>query len=148
MAARTGRGYTSSGKADILLSARKAFAATLVMLLVTAAAAEEAKDPEVRFQLDGGADKEVLMWISGWAFAADEILGPEEGSAEAAPMCVPPGYRLSSQELLEILNARFAGVRVSSKEASAALLAGLRERHSCEESSPADAPPAEKAPGR
>jgi hypothetical protein len=105
-------------------------AATIALALCLTAVAEEAPAPEIKFKLKG-ADQ-ALVWLSGWSHAADQILSADAEAVEATPMCVPPGYELSSQELLEILNAKFDGATVTPEEASAALFKGLMERHRCE----------------
>jgi len=86
--------------------------------------------PEVKFKLETGSNKDTLLWVSGFAYALTET-AKEAKKLSRGTYCLPPAGSIGSKELLDILNASFAGQTISSETAASALLVGVKQRFPC-----------------
>lgn len=103
----------------------------LAVLTTSAAAATGAWTPHASFQLEDSNLKETMIWVSGVSYALTAYYRQAKQQGRPTVYC-RPGGEIQSPELFEILNNRYAGKRITSEQAIAAIMQGLRERHPCD----------------
>ena len=98
------------------------------LLLLPAAPASQAAVTmlDVQFKLETATFSETLAWISGWASALTEL-----GHSGSKEICVPRAEHVHSSVLLNALNAKFKGQRITSEQAATVLLAEAKARYGC-----------------
>ena len=81
---------------------------------------------QVEFKLETATFSETLAWISGWARALTEL-----GHSGSNEICLAQSEHVHPSVLLNALNARFKGQRITSEQASPVLLAEAKARYGC-----------------
>jgi len=92
----------------------------------------EAWVPEVNFQLEDADYIRTLTWVSGFGYALDAIGRITIEHNQTRVFCTPVDGYIGSKELLEILNAKFAGQTITSEEATVEIMDKLPSRYPCE----------------
>jgi len=109
----------------------------------SAAAATDVWTPHASFQLEDSNLKETMIWVSGVSYALTAYYRRVTARGRPTVFCTPDG-EIQSPELFDILNQRYPGKRITSEQAIAAIMQGLRTRHPCSVSTNSGA--VEKAP--
>jgi len=81
---------------------------------------------DVEFTLETATFSETLAWISGWAYALTEL-----GHGGSKEICLAQTEHVHSSVLLNALNARFNGQRITSEQAASVLLAEAKAKYGC-----------------
>src|SRR5436190_1362954 len=109
-------------------------ALTLFGLLLTSAVVADkpaAWTPRVEFQLEEGDYAQTLVWLSGWSYALTEVARSNSNDAVKGTLCLPKNGVVESRVLLDALNSKFKGQRITSEQASLVLFAIARATYSC-----------------
>lgn len=88
--------------------------------------------PKVEFQLEDSDSKGTISWISGWAYAMTEVGRNSAHGTPKSSFCLPQHGYIESRVLLNILNSRYKGKRVTSEQASKTLWTGVRSHYRCQ----------------
>lgn len=87
--------------------------------------------PKILFQLEDGENTQTLIWISGWAYAVTEVERSNFKRKRASGVCLAQDQLVDSRTLVDVLNAKFAGQRISSEHASSALWEAVEKKYRC-----------------
>ena len=79
--------------------------------------------PDIKFELDGADEMQVLAWLGGWASAVYQA-----STSGDLPVKVPECGYLISKMAVGILNAKFGGKTVSAERASAYMWPRLKKQ--------------------
>jgi hypothetical protein len=82
--------------------------------------------PKVDFKLEDSSPTETLTWVSGYSYALTEV-----GRSGAGPLCLSKDGVVESRVLLDALNAKFKGQRITSEQAAPVMYAAARTRYKC-----------------
>jgi hypothetical protein len=86
--------------------------------------------PKTEFSLGDASFSETMHWVSGWAYALTE-LGRASAKAGSGPLCLPKQGFVESRVLLDVLNAKYKGQRITAEQASQALWLGATSHYRC-----------------
>jgi hypothetical protein len=86
-------------------------------------------EPKIEFDFDAPFG-ETMMWVSGWSYALTAV-GRSAGASQGGKFCLPSHGFIESRVMLEILNEKFRGKRVSAEQASQVLWEGVEARYPC-----------------
>ena len=101
--------------------------AILMLLFPTCALAQQSTwTPKVEFKLENASSTEVLTWVSGYSYALTEV-----GRSGRGVICLPKGAVVESRVLLDALNTKFKGQRITSEQAAPVMLAGASAKYRC-----------------
>jgi hypothetical protein len=103
----------------------------LSFLTPQAGLGREAWTPQVKFKLETSNYSETLLWVSGFSYALTETAKESKKLGARGTYCLPSSGVIGSRELLEILNAKYAGQTITSEIAAATLLLGVKQRFPC-----------------
>lgn len=87
--------------------------------------------PKISFQLEDGDSTQTLIWVSGWAYAITEAGRSNVKKGRVGGVCLEPSQAVDSRFLIDTLNAKFTGQRVSSEQASSILWTASEARYKC-----------------
>jgi len=87
--------------------------------------------PKISFQLEDGDSTQTLIWVSGWAYAITEAGRSNVKKGRTAEVCLEPGQVVDSRFLIDTLNAKFTGQRISSEQASSTMWTASEARYKC-----------------
>ena len=87
--------------------------------------------PELSFQLEDSDYSQTLIWLSGWAYALTEVARSNGRNKAKASICLPSNGFVESRLLLDALNARFRGQRITSEQAAPVLFAAAKAAYGC-----------------
>jgi hypothetical protein len=87
--------------------------------------------PKIEFQLEESDYTKTLVWISGWSYALTEVGRSNLRGSLKGGVCLPPNGFVESRILVDALNAKFKGKRITSEEASPVLLAAATAAYGC-----------------
>lgn len=95
--------------------------------------AEESRtwNPRVNFQLDDGDYSQTLAWISGWSYALTEVGRANVKQKFRTGVCVSKDGSVDSKVLLDALNNKFNGQRITSEQAAAVLYDAAKAKYGC-----------------
>ena len=112
----------------------KAFVLALLVIVCSAFAQEppQSWSPKVDFSLEGASFRETMHWVSGWAYALTEMGKASAKAGNKGLLCLPKQGYVESRVLLDILNTKFKGTRITSEQASEALWAGAVSYYRCD----------------
>ncbi|MEQ1887304.1 MAG: hypothetical protein ABL967_19730 [Bryobacteraceae bacterium] len=82
---------------------------------------------KAEFKLEDSGPAETLIWVSGWSYALTEI----GQSAGPRTICLAKGEFVESKVLLDALNAKFKGQRITSEQAAPVLFAQTKAKYPC-----------------
>jgi hypothetical protein len=82
--------------------------------------------PKVEFMLEDASPTEALTWISGYSYALTEV-----GHSGKGVICLPKSGVAESRVLLEALNAKFKGQRITSEQAAPVMFAEAKAKYRC-----------------
>ena len=104
--------------------------ALLVLLVVPMRAHSQAGAwaPKIEFELEDASYKETLVWVSGYSYALTEV-GRKGGIG--ANICLLANGVVDSKVLVEALNVRFKGQRITSEQAAPELYAAAAQTYRC-----------------
>lgn len=91
------------------------------------AQAQAVQTLKAEFRLEDSSPTETLAWVSGWSYALTEV----GQSAGPRTICLAKGELVESKVLLEALNAKFKGQRITSEQAAPVLFAQARAKYPC-----------------
>jgi hypothetical protein len=86
--------------------------------------------PVVEFKFEDASVNETLTWVSGYAYALTEV-GRKTGVIGNGAICLPGNGFVESKVLLEALNSRFKGQRITSEQAAPVLYAAAAQTYKC-----------------
>jgi hypothetical protein len=107
---------------------------TLVLSIVAipaVAGAPSTWTPKLEFQLEESDYTQALIWISGYGYALTEVGRMSSRMKSTRGLCVPDDKSVDSRVLVDALNARFKGQRITSEQASAVLLRAAEATYGC-----------------
>jgi len=107
-----------------------AVALCLLFLPPSAMAQTGTWTPKLDFKLEDSTYSETLAWISGHAYALTEV-GRRASKAARAPFCLSKAAHVDSRVLLDALNAKFSGKRISAEEAAPVLYDATVSHYGC-----------------
>jgi len=87
--------------------------------------------PEVHFQLEDSDYSHTLVWLSGWSYALTEVGRSNSRANVKGSVCVSRDRVVESRVLLDALNARFKGQRITSEQAAPVLFAAAKAAYGC-----------------
>jgi hypothetical protein len=87
--------------------------------------------PVVEFKLDDSDFLQTMHWISGWSYALSTVATAQSQGPGPRLFCPTDRNTVESRVMLNILNSKFKGQRITSEQATAALWKGLREKYPC-----------------
>ena len=96
-----------------------------------AAELPQAWTPKVEFSLEDANFKETMHWVSGWSYALTELGKASAKSGQTGLICLPKNGYVESRVLLDILNKKYKGKRVTSEQAAATLWSGATTYYRC-----------------
>lgn len=99
-------------------------------LVVAGGAAAGSWTPDPNFRIEDGNYKETLIFVSALSYA---LAGSNEALRTAGLVnfyCLPGSHTVDSRLLVSILNAKHSG-SITSEEATATVLRGLKDRYPC-----------------
>ena len=101
---------------------------TLLTILLPACALAQPNvwTPKVEFNLEGASPNETLTWVSGFGYALTEA-----GRKKAGGICLGSNEVVDSKVLLDALNGKFKGQRITSEQAAPVLYAAATSRYKC-----------------
>ncbi|MGH8688188.1 MAG: hypothetical protein ACREVQ_10845 [Burkholderiales bacterium] len=106
----------------------------LVMFIVARIAVAGAPDtwtPKLQFQLEKSDYTQTLIWISGYGYALTEIGHKNNREGRVGGLCVPNNKLVDSRLLVDALNSKFKGQRITSEQASPVLLRAAESTYRC-----------------
>jgi len=111
----------------------KAALAFLVgMTLGTAAIAQQgAWTANALFKLENANPQQTQIFVSGLSYGLTVYSQQLEKTDKRRLFCVPGNGMVMSPMIYDILNARFKGKTIKAEQATAAVMAGLREKFPC-----------------
>jgi hypothetical protein len=89
--------------------------------------------PRIDFYLEDSDYTQTLVWVSGWSYALTEVGRSNFREGVKGSVCLPQGRFVESRVLVEALNSRFKGKRITSDQASPVLLAAASTTYPCSE---------------
>lgn len=98
----------------------------VLLLPATALSQPAVTTLKVEFTLETATYIETLAWISGWSYALTEL-----GHSGSRDICLAPNEHVHSSVLLNALNARFKGQRITSEQAGPVLLTEAKAKYGC-----------------
>ena len=107
------------------------FGMLMVTNLMAVSEATEVWNPEPKFSLEEGTLEQTMLWISGFSYAVDAIGNGLIEANQGRPFCSPENGYIGSKVLFEILNERFAGQVITSKQATGEIMKQLPRRFPC-----------------
>ena len=98
------------------------------MLLIPASglAQQGSWTPKVEFKLEDSSYAETLAWVSGYSYALTEA-----GRSSKGAICLPKEAVVESRVLLEALNNKFRGQRITSEHAAPVMFAVAVAKYRC-----------------
>ena len=105
---------------------RFVISALLILLSRPALSQQAAWTPKIEFTLETATYTETLAWISGWSYALTEL-----GHSGSRDICLQKAEHVHSSFLLDALNAKFKGQRVTSEQVGPVLLAEAKAKYGC-----------------
>ena len=87
--------------------------------------------PRVDIHLEESDYTQTLIWVSGWSYALTEVGRSNSRDGIEGSVCLPQNGFVESRVLLEGLNSRFKGQRITSEQASPVLFAVARATYRC-----------------
>jgi hypothetical protein len=87
--------------------------------------------PRIDFHLEESDYTQTLVWVSGWSYALTEVGRSNSREGIRGGVCLPQNRLVESRVLLEALNSRFKGQRITSEQASPVLLAVAKATYPC-----------------
>lgn len=87
--------------------------------------------PKILFQLKDSENTQTLIWISGWAYATTEVGRSNFKRKRASGVCLAQDQLVDSRTLVDVLNTKFSGQRISSEQASSALWGAVEKKYKC-----------------
>src|SRR5437867_2372330 len=87
--------------------------------------------PVLEFKLEDASYTETLTWVSGYGYALTEV-GRRNGiKGSAGTICLPKDGFVGSKLLVETLNTKFKGQRITSEQAAPVLFAAAASTYKC-----------------
>ena len=99
------------------------FTALLSLISSSAVSSDAWGSDLIEFDLEGGAKKETMLWVSGFSYSTTELL---RGAA-----CLKGQLYVGSKELIGALNRAFSEQQVTSEAAAAELGRYIRSQYAC-----------------
>ena len=87
--------------------------------------------PVVEFKLEDSDFRQTMHWITGWSYALTAVADEQSKSTGSRLFCPTDRNIVEARVLLNILNSRFKGQRISAERASTVLWQGVKERYPC-----------------
>ncbi len=87
--------------------------------------------PEINFSLEGYTLRHTMLWVSGFSYAVGGIGKTITETQHQRSFCSTENRFISSKDLLEILNEKFMGQIISSKQATEEIMKELPKRSPC-----------------
>jgi hypothetical protein len=103
----------------------------LWLLSSTSLAEDGVWHPQALFQLENGNLQQAMLFVSGMSYGLTEYSKQLENSGSPRLFCPSGKGWVTSEIIFEILNSRYSGQKITSKQAADAALDGLRERYPC-----------------
>jgi hypothetical protein len=104
---------------------------SLLVINSTTAADNTLWKPQASFQLEDSDLQKTMLFISGMTYGLTEYTQQLVKSGMPRLFCPSGTGIVGSQLAFEILNERYRSKRITSEQATAAVIAGLRERFPC-----------------
>jgi hypothetical protein len=101
-------------------------AISMLLFPMCALAQQGVWTPKVDFKLEDASDSEALTWVSGYSYALTEV-----GRSGNGVICLPKGAVVESRVLLDALNAKFKGQRITSEQAAPVMFAEASAKYRC-----------------
>ncbi len=101
-------------------------AVSMLLLPAFALAQQGAWTPKVEFKLEDASYTEALTWVSGYSYALTEL-----GRSGKGVICLPKGAIVESRILLDALNAKFKGQRITPEQAAPVMFAEASAKYRC-----------------
>jgi len=87
--------------------------------------------PKIEFSLEDASFSETMHWVSGWAYALTEVGKASARAGNSGLLCLPKRGLVESRVLLDILNTKHKGQRITAEQASQTLWLGASSYYSC-----------------
>jgi hypothetical protein len=113
-------------QANCLRATRVRFAILVFFFPAFASAQQAVWKPRVEFKLEDASYAEALTWVSGYAYALTEV-----GRGGKGTICLSKDAVVESQVLLEALNIKFKGQRITSEQAAREMFATASANYAC-----------------
>src|SRR5690349_4191232 len=99
----------------------------LILLLPACAFAQKGLwTPKVEFKFEDASYAETLTWVSGYSYALTEV-----GRSGKGAICLSKGEVVESRVLLDALNAKFKGQRITSEQAAPVMFSEASAKYRC-----------------
>ena len=104
----------------------------LVLMRVAFADAPATWTPKIDFQLEDSDYSQTLVWLSGWSYALTQVgRTNSQTKFQGSGVCVSSKGFVESRVLLDALNSRFKGQRITSEQAAPVLFAAAKAAYGC-----------------
>ena len=98
----------------------------------SATAKPESWTPTVEFHLEDADFEQTLAWVSGWSFALTSVGREQRGDHEKKLFCLPHHGNIESRVMLDALNRKFRGQRITSEQAASELWREVKAHYRCD----------------